>query len=431
MDAKLSKVACQHLLLFVEICDRTVKLRSKRRKLLAGVKILFLQNNGAADLLAGMESLVGKENRLLVAQAFALASDAATSSKANLALTQGLVDSLAEDRAEQKKEQDKEYRTQVILKALAFDEAIMNYERVEPEPFWQTIYRNYLRRRVRGTGKWIFSEQKYVACEGGQSRVPILAISGGERSDKSFLASTVINHLNQRKTTVGSDCRASIGFYFLEGNSREELRLATNLENVAKSLVWQFSQSERIYLKSVAQICERYGEIDPANISKHLIFGNRDLAELDITFYIVTDGLGDTVGEGMIRFLQGASTPIPGRDVRILLTGDTRCFEQLARVESIHFDRITISSNNQSNVEEFIEDRMDRMPALSDRARLGIPELGAKIRDRLCAQTKGDYFKIDRTLDHVSSLEYITDIEHALDDASKERSQQISMKSNK
>lgn len=46
MDAKLSKVACQHLLLFVEICDRTVKLRSRRRKLLAVVKILFLQDNG-------------------------------------------------------------------------------------------------------------------------------------------------------------------------------------------------------------------------------------------------------------------------------------------------------------------------------------------------------------------------------------------------
>ncbi|KAF7596498.1 hypothetical protein BBP40_001370 [Aspergillus hancockii] len=425
MDAKLSKVACQHLLLFVEICDRTVKLRSKRRKLLAGVKILFLQDNGVADLLARMESLVDKENRLVAAQTFALASDAATNSKANLALTQGLVDSFAEDRAEQKRERDKEYRTQIVLKALAFDETKMNYDRGEPEPYWQTIYRNYLRQRVKGTGEWIFEEEKYVGWENGQSKLPILAISGGEGSGKSFLASTIINHLNQHKTTEGSDRRISTGFYFLEGNSREELKDATNLETVAKSLVWQFSQAERIYLKSVAQICERYGEIDPASISKHLIFSNSDLSKMDSTFYIVIDGLGDTVGEGMIRFLQRASTPMPGRDIRVLLTGDPRCFEQLAKVESVYFDCIAISSHNQSDVARFIEYRMDRMPALSDRVRLGIPELRAKIRDKLCAQTKGDYFKIDRSLDHISSLEYRTDIEQALDDASKERSQQI------
>ncbi|KAB8271474.1 hypothetical protein BDV30DRAFT_146199 [Aspergillus minisclerotigenes] len=425
MDMKLSKVACQHLLLFVEICDRTVKLRSKRRKLLAGAKILFLQDNGVTDLLARMESLVDKENRLVVAQTFALASDAATNSKANLALMQGLVDSFAEDRADQKKEKDKKSREQVVLKALAFDETKTNQDSGEPEAFWQTIYRNYLGQRIRGTGEWIFSDHKYVAWEKGQSSRPILAIAGGEGTGKSFLTSTIIKHLNQRKTTESSDRRITTGYYFLEGNSRDELRNATNLETVAKSLVWQFSQSERIYLKSVAQICKNYGEIDPAEISKHLIFGNRDLANLNITFYIVIDGLGDTVGEGMVRFLQRASIPIPGRDIRVLVTGDSSCFEQLSKIGNIRFDCMSISTNNRSDVEKFIENRMDKMPALNDHTRLGIPELRDNIRARLCAETQGDYFKIDKTLDHISSLEYKTDIKQALDDASKERSQQI------
>ncbi|KAJ1711953.1 hypothetical protein AFGD_008434 [Aspergillus flavus] len=65
------------------------------------------------------------------------------------------------------------------------------------------------------------------------------------------------------------------------------------------------------------------------------------------------------------------------------------------------------------------------MPALNDRTRLGVPELRDNIRARLCAETQGDYFKIDKTLDHISSLEYKTNIKQALDDASKERSQQI------
>ncbi|BAE62651.1 unnamed protein product [Aspergillus oryzae RIB40] len=231
-----------------------------------------------------MESLVDKENRLVVAQTFALASDAATNSKANRALMQGLVDSFAEDRADQKKEKDKKSREQVVLKALAFDETKTNQDSGEPEAFWQTIYRNYLGQRIRGTGEWIFSDHTYVTWEKGQSSRPILAIAGGEGTGKSVLTSTIIKHLNQRKTTKSSDRRITTGYYFLEGNSRDELRNATNLETVAKSLVWQFSQSERIYLKSVAQICEHYGEIDPAEISKHLILGNRDLRQLEHHF---------------------------------------------------------------------------------------------------------------------------------------------------
>ncbi|GMG13209.1 unnamed protein product [Aspergillus oryzae] len=401
MDTKLSKVACQHLLLFVEICDRTVKLRSKRRKLLAGARILFLQDNGVTDLLARMESLVDEENRLVVAQTSVLASDAATNSKANLALMQGLVDSFAEDRADQKKEKDKKSREQVVLKALAFDETKTNQDSGEPEAFWQTIYRNYLGQRIRGTGEWIFSDHKYVAWEKGQSSRPILAIAGGEGTGKSFLTSTITKHLNRRKATESSDRKITTGYYFLEGDSRDELRNAINLEPVAKSLVWQFSQSERIYLKSVAQLCEHYGEVDPAEISKHLIF------------------------EGMVRFLQRASIPIPGRDIRVLVTGDPSCFEQLSKIGNTRFDCMSISTNNRSDVEKFIENRMDKMPALNDRTRLGIPELRDNIRARLCAETQGDYFKIDKTLDHISSLEYKTNIKQALDDASKERSQQI------
>ncbi|PLB49788.1 hypothetical protein P170DRAFT_510250 [Aspergillus steynii IBT 23096] len=425
MDANLSKVACQHLLLFVEICDRTVKLRSKRMKLLAVSKMFFFREDSVTDLLDKMANLVDKEGRLVAAQTFSLASDAAASSKANLALTQGLVDSMAEDKAEQRREKDKVYRTQTILRSLAFDESKLNADRTEPEPFWQTIYRNYLGQRVLGTGEWVFDHAAYTAWEYGRSESPVLAIEGGEGSGKSFLASTIINRLRQQKVKEGADTRIATAFYFLEGDSREELKNATNLENVAKSLVWQFSQVERLYLKSAASICETLGEIDPADISRYLLFGNEDLAKMDITLFIVIDGLGDAVGEGMIRFLQRACSAPPGQDIRVLLTGDSRCFEQLAKVDDVAFDTISISCNNQSDVENYIERQMDRMPVVADRSRFGIPELRSRIRSRLSEQTKGDFFKIDTTLTHIGKLEYITDIEDALENASKERSQQI------
>lgn len=423
MDARLTKVACQHLQLFVEICDRTVKLRSKWTKFKALSKVFFFQE-GVEDLLKSMSSLVDKEKGLVSAQTFNFASEAAVNSRENLALTQAIIDNLANDKEDQRREKDMLYRTKIILKTLAFDKNKMNNEGNEPEPFWDTIYRNYRGQTVSGTGEWIFSDPKYVAWESGQANsAPILAIEGPDQSGKSYLASTIIKHLKEKAAKISSDTRISPAYYFLEGNSREELKRAANLETVAKSLVWQLSEADTSYMKSVASKCEERREIDPRDISKYLLFGNTDLVDMNVTFFIVIDGLGDGVGEGVTRFLHRACTHMSGR-VKVLLTGDPRGFQQLAK-ENIVFDSIHISSNNRPDVEKYIESWMDRIPALSDETRVGTPELRVNIRDRLYKQTMGDYFKINKTLDIISKLEYETDIFQAIQSAGKERSQQI------
>ncbi|KAL6235849.1 hypothetical protein BDW75DRAFT_128976 [Aspergillus navahoensis] len=418
MDTNLSRVSAQHLLLFVEICSRTIRLRSKRTKLLAFTKIFFMQEDMVADLLDQMQRLVDKENRLVGAQTLALAAEAAEASQATLAVTQGLVDTLTEEK-------DAAAMNRLLLKTLAFDASKMDERTQEPEASWATIHRNYMRRRIKGTGEWVFEEPLYRAWFSGEG-APILAIEGKEGSGKSYLASTIISRLKQQRATNARTKRTSTAFYFVEGDSREELKKATNLEPVAKSLVWQFAQAERRYLKSVAGICERLGEIDPRDISKHLLFWNEDLAHMDVTFYIVIDGLGDAVGEGMTRFLTRASKLIPGRDARVLITGDPRCFDQLAQEEGITFDRMAIEQRNAADVQQYISRRMDDMPALrTGTRRKGVTSLRHRIQERLAEQAKGDYLTIDTALDTIQQCEYLVDIERALETAGRERSEQI------
>ncbi|KAL4773089.1 hypothetical protein BDW60DRAFT_27451 [Aspergillus nidulans var. acristatus] len=418
MDTNLSRVSAQHLLLFVEICSRTVRLRSKRTKLLAFTKIFFMQEDMVADLLDQMQRLVDKENRLVGAQTLALAAEAAEASQAALAVTQGLVDKLT-------REKDTASMNRLLLRTLGFDASKMDERTQEPEASWTTIHRNYMRRRIKGTGEWVFEEPLYRAWFSGEG-APILAIEGKEGSGKSYLASTIISRLKQQRAAGARTKRISTAFYFVEGDSREELKKATNLESVAKSLVWQFAQAERRYLKSVAGICERMGEIDPRDISKHLLFWNEDLVHMDVTFYIVIDGLGDAVGEGMIRFLARASKLIYGRETRVLVTGDPRCFDQLAQQEDIKFDRMTIEQRNAGDVQQYISRRMDDMPALRNGTRRkAVTCLRKRIQERLAEQAKGDYLTIDTALDTIQQCEYVADIERALDSAGRERSEQI------
>ncbi|KAL5341155.1 hypothetical protein BJX70DRAFT_386957 [Aspergillus crustosus] len=407
MDKNLSRAAAQHLLLFVGICSRTIRLRSKRTKLKAFSKIFFMQEDMVAYLLEQMQRLVDKENRLVGAQTLVLASQAAAASQATLAVTQGLVDTLAGEK-------DLVAMNRLLLKMLAFDPAKMDERTGEPEASWSTIHRNYIRQRVKGTGEWVLEEQQFRSWYSGTGAAPILALEGKEGSSKSYLASTIISWLKQQRAADASTRRIATAYYFVEGDSREEVKKATNLESVAKSLVWQFAQAERRYLKSVASICERVGEIDPRNISRDLLFWNEDLAHMDVTFYIVIDGLGDAVGEDMKRFLRRASKPIPGRDTRVLLTGDPRCFDQLVQEKDIRFNRLPIGGRSAGDVQQYIGRRLDEMPAVKDN---GFRKNITALRDRIKAQLAA--------LGTIQQCEYVPDIDKALATAGEERSEQI------
>ena len=95
MDAKLTKVACQHLQLFVEICDRVIALKhSKRKKLRVFSKILFLDDNDIDDLLQKMASLVDQEGRLVTAQMFSFVSEAVANTQKNLAINREMDDKI-------------------------------------------------------------------------------------------------------------------------------------------------------------------------------------------------------------------------------------------------------------------------------------------------------------------------------------------------
>ncbi|PLB45749.1 hypothetical protein P170DRAFT_439473 [Aspergillus steynii IBT 23096] len=431
MDARLAKVACQHLQLFVEICDRTIKLRhSKRRKLMVFSKLFFLNDNDIQDLLDKMDSLVDREGRLVTAQTFRFASQAAMGTKENLAISRAVnskIDMLLANRSEQMKETDTQRRRDLILKKLAFDENKLERGRHEPDPLWQRAYQNIRRLVVPGTGQWCFSEPLFVAWERNQEMSPpILGIEGVEGSGKSYLASTIIRRLRNRSSVDSCGSRTLLAFYFLEGDSKEELKRTNHLDLIIKSLVWQFTQADASYLRLAANVCEETSDLDPDEIPDYFLF-NKDLARvIDATFFIVIDGIGDIVGDALIRFLRRVSTLTADHQrVRVLLTGRPRAFEQLGSVKGMSFEKISISTKNRSDVEKYTQSRMNHIEALKDTRRMGIPELRRKICDTLCEKTAGDYFRINTILKHISTLDYVHDIDQVLEDAGKERSEQI------
>ncbi|KAJ5110271.1 hypothetical protein N7532_002916 [Penicillium argentinense] len=414
MDAKLTKVAAQQLDLFVRVCEAALSLRyNAGSKVKMALKVMFLADDGVQPLLGEMAKLVNRERNLVSAQTFLFSRQAADAAREGLDATKRV-----EGYVSQMHDKDKEVnRNKAITGALGLEE--------EPATPWRIRYREYLNHRLPETGQWIFNEPKFASWERGQSEANILAIEGGNGSGKSCLASAIIQHFLHKKSATDMGPRVSTAYYFFEGTARDAVKNASNLETAAKSIVWQFAQAERHYKKSVARICTESQVIDPSAISGDLLFENTDLLDMNVVFYIVIDGLSGKMGEGMLRFLKRASAVKPGKRVRVLLTVDSECSQQLATVDGLSFHSIPISSKNRSDVERLIRSRMDSMLALSDKTRPEIPELRARICDELYRATTGDYFRINLALDDISKREYISDILNALKNASNGRATQI------
>ncbi|CEL02875.1 Putative NACHT and TPR domain protein (AFU_orthologue; AFUA_7G06670) [Aspergillus calidoustus] len=432
MDAKLAKVACQHLQLFVEICDRTIKLRrSTRRRIKVFTKLLFLNDNDIEDLLTKMDGLVDEEGRLVAAQTFSFASETVVSTRENLAISRAVnskLDMLIANRSDSLKESDTKRRKERILETLAFDENKLDQDKREPDPYWQRIYYNYRKCVVPGTGEWVFQEPEFRAWERGSRESPcILAIEGTEGSGKSYLTSTIIRRLRNRSSVESSDSRTLLAFYFVEGDSKEELKRTNHLDVIAKSLIWQFVQADVSYMKSVANICEQARDMDPHEVPGRLLFDNGDIGQtIDANFFIVIDGLNDIVGDTLVTFLENAlSSSVSHRKIRILLTGRPRAFEQISAHKEIAYKTIHISERNRPDIEMYIESRMDKIDALRNKQRFGVPALRKKISESLRDKTAGDYFRVNTILKRINNLDYVNDIDQVLENAGRERSQQI------
>lgn len=220
---------------------------SKRMRLKVFSKLFFLNDSDITDLLEMMASLVNKEGYLVAAQTFNFSSEASKNSKEAVTVGHRIdnkIDTLVEDKMDQKKEKEVQKRRETILKALIFEDDMMDETKKEPNSLWKTAYNNYRRLIVPGTGEWIYEEPLFVAWETGIDSPPVLMIEGGEGTGKSYLTSSIIRHLQSHNPQDVSGSRTSVAYYFLEGDNKEGSQSLNSLDMVSKAVVWQFTQGD-------------------------------------------------------------------------------------------------------------------------------------------------------------------------------------------
>ncbi|KAI1760247.1 hypothetical protein GGR53DRAFT_94768 [Hypoxylon sp. FL1150] len=413
MDKRLTRVAVQNLRLFVEICDRTIKLRKKHTRFIAFTKQLFLNDNGIQDLLGIMDRLNNKESLLVNAQTYKLVSDSA-----------GDIKLILDGQKEQKKEEEAKKWRRTIAKALSFPSSMLDNDG-EPIPNWQKAFDARKNALVDGTGEWISRDKMFLEWTTSPSpSKPIVILGGKNGSGKTSMLANTVRYL-RRTSGAGPTSRAVTAYFFMEGEKRkpEEEDATSVLELVSRTLLWQIATSYEAMTKSVFQLVERSSNFDNSiDLWQQLFINNKERMNPDTTFFFFIDGIDET----LVPLIQRLTSVPDDKKARLFLTARPQVLSDwLEPADGIKFDVIPISEYNGEDIDIYINYRMDNMPILKDASRPGIAEWRDKILKTLRRKCDGDYFKLNTSLNALAKVDLVEDIKEVLADADKTRTDQI------
>ncbi|XDG05652.1 hypothetical protein ABKA04_005267 [Annulohypoxylon sp. FPYF3050] len=413
MDVRLKRVAVQNLRLFVEICDRTIKLRRKHNKFLAFTKQLFLNDNGIGDLLGMMDRLNTKESLLVNAQTYKLVSDSA-----------GDIKLILDSQKEQKKEQEaKKWRT-TIAKALGFPPNTLDNDG-EPIPNWQRAFDARKNTLVPETGKWIIDHEDFIQWSKSTTPAkPVIMLGGRNGSGKTSVMANTLRYL-KKMNRAGPTSRAVTAYFFMEGEKKksdDEEAGSSRLEVVSRTLLWQICTAYEAMTKSVFQILERTPDFDGSvDLWQQIFINNKERMNSDTTFFLFIDG----IDRELLPLLQRLTSIADNKVVRIFLTAPAQMIKELEGTGGMKSNTIPIAEYNADDIDKYINFRMDNMPILKNDGRPGISEWRGKILETLRYKCAGDYFKLNTSLNSLAKVDLIDDIEEVLADADKTRADQI------
>ncbi|KAI8631164.1 hypothetical protein F5Y19DRAFT_425266 [Xylariaceae sp. FL1651] len=413
MDSALIRLASQNLRLFVEICDRTIKLRKKHSRFLRFTKQLFLNDDGVQDMLALMDKLNSKEALLVNAQTYRLVSDSA-----------GDIKLILDAQKELRREDDVKKWRRSIAKALGFPGTTLDIDG-EPIPSWQRAFDTRLNSLVEGTGLWWKTDDIFSRWATARyPEAPILVLSGKGGTGKTSMMASTIKSIRRLGLDAPSS-RVVAVYYFVDGDKRklDEEDESSYLQRVSRTLLWQLATSYEAMTKSMALIVERAtqfsGSLDRWD---QLFFNNKECQNSNTTFYLFIDGFDKELIPLYQRFCKQADRA----QLRIFLTGRPELIANyLSQAEGVDFTHIPITDRNGQDIEKYTISQMDNMPMLRDTSRQGISEWRQTIMEELRDKCAGDYFKLNTGLTALAKVDLIEDIREVLEEAGKTRLDQI------
>lgn len=280
----------------------------------------------------------------------------------------------------------------------------------------EEIYRGISGKRVTGTGDWVHDERLFKAWLDRDK--PVLWISGGPGSGKSYLSSNIIQLLMQlHPQRVQASSRISIAYYFCKDYD-PELR---SFNRALRTLAFQICQNDPVFAKYVAAVCKFPEDIQTTESLWQKLFvefyGAQDAQGM---VYILIDGMDEAFEQEratflkLLKTLQGSIADGERTRVQILMVGRPELSYDIENVLEGNLPTISVNAvKNSADIEHYVTTKVSKERNLRRISKALHDEIISELTDR----ADGMFLWVDLMLKEVASKHKETQMRQALSEA--------------
>jgi hypothetical protein len=280
----------------------------------------------------------------------------------------------------------------------------------------EEIYRGISGKREPGTGDWMHDERLFKAWLDREK--PVLWISGGPGSGKSYLSSNIIHLLTQlHPQRVQASSRISIAYYFCKDYD-PELR---SFNKALRTLAFQICQNDPIFAKYVAGVCKFPEDIRTTESLWQKLFvefySGQDVQSM---VYIVIDGMDEAFEQersGFLELLKSLQQGIADGQktrVQILMVGRPELSYDIENVLEGNLPTISVNAvKNSADIEQYVTTKVSKERNLRRISKA----LHDEIVSELTKRADGMFLWVDLMLKEVASKHKEVQMRQALNEA--------------
>jgi hypothetical protein len=282
------------------------------------------------------------------------------------------------------------------------------------------LYNEYAESKLKSSGEWLLSESKFQ--DWLNRKAPLLWITGGPGTGKSYLSSITISKL---RSTYPQDSthpnRISVAYFFIKEHDQE----LQDLGNILKSIAYKIAQVDAVYQSHVVRILSRpESSVTPRKIWENLFVNFFSRArDLPNAAMIVLDGLDEALEKtlnDLFLFLEDIANrdEYPPR-LSFAFFSRPELVEYLSPKIQTCLSTIEIGDKNEEDIALYIKQNVTKVLVVKQTMQLKTKKTAAKlardIRDRIMAKADGIFFKVVLIMNQIYDKERISSIFEAIE----------------
>jgi hypothetical protein len=244
----------------------------------------------------------------------------------------------------------------------------------------EDVYWAIQRNRVAGTGTWVWEEPLFKSWLRGERLV--LWISGNPGAGKSYIASNIINFLQEQyPQKVNHVSHVSVVyFYFKEDDSKTR-----SFPQALRDMAFMAAENDQVYAKFLANRLESAdGLRSTSGAWKKLIFDFFVQGNRDSQLVMLLDGMDESFQADREEFFDLARDVCENGNIRLVMLGRPQIVEEIIRIMDVPtIPTIGVTpKTNFADIVRYINTTISKSSSLRRVSKAKRKELAAMISDK-------------------------------------------------